>query len=122
MKNQLVKDLAIWMSKRENYKFVCDAPNDAEKQRRIQKLKSDFERQSNFANFAFSEVEDIGREDFLNDFSQERAETALIQIRRLLIQEDLKESLTGFIDAKNATAKRNRERRAAIQKGFQKNY
>ncbi len=125
MTKQSIKNLVAWMSHPSRFKFVNDAPNDFKKKRRIEKLKTEFESQSNFSSINFSNsgyVEDNGREDFLNDFANERAETALIEIKRHLIREDIQKTLVDRINAKNTIIRRNKEHKAKMQKQFSKNY
>ena len=120
--NNSTKNLAAWMSKSENYKVVCDAPNETKKRKRIQKLKSEFESQfSSITNFSNSDyVEDsIGVPTLDDDFAAERA---LTEIKRHLIRADLEKTLVGQIQAKNAITKRNAQRNLEFEKTLQKNY
>lgn len=123
MTNQSIKNLAVWMSYPSRFKFVNDAPNDFEKKRRIEQLKTEFESQLSFSSINFNNsgyVEDsTGVPNLDEDFAVERS---LAEIKRLAIKADLEKTLTGQIQAKNAITKRNKQRKLEFEKSLQKNY
>lgn len=96
------------MSRPENYNYVTAAKDYAEKRRRIEELNRRF-RQSNFSS---GYVEDDGNNSGItgDDFYlPERQETAINDIRRLLVKEDVRESTQDYLNRRNATIRRNRK-------------
>lgn len=55
-------------------------------------------------------------------FESERAESEILELKRELIRDDLKNSLTGFINAKNDITRRNRDHKSELEQLLQKNY
>ena len=115
--------LTEFLSVSANFQYICDAPNDFEKKRRIEQLKTEFESQSKFSSVNFNDsgyIEDSnGVPDLDENFAAERA---LLDIRRHIIRADLEKSLTGQIQAKNEITRRNKQRKLEFEKQLQKNY
>lgn len=122
MMNNSIKNLAAWMSRRENWNYVISAKDETEKTRRINELRQKFDA-SNFSSVNFNDsgyVEDSnGVPNLDENFAAERA---LFDIRRHLIRAELEKTLVPQINAKNATTKRNAQRKLEFQKQLQKNY
>ena len=122
MMKQSIKNLAAWMSKRENWNYVISAKDETEKTRRINELRKKFDA-SDFSSVNFNDsgyVEDsTGIPDLDENFAAERA---LLDIRRHLIRADLEKTLVPQLQAKNAITKRNAQRKAEFEKQLQKNY
>jgi hypothetical protein len=111
-----IKKLAAYMSKPEHFAFVNAAKDAKDRQLRINSLKRKFE-QSNFANFANSYVEDYGNPDA--DFLlPERQETALFDIKRLIVKHDVRDSIQEYVTKQNKIRQRNRQRVADTRKAF----
>ena len=119
-----IKKLAAFMSSKEIFSWVNSAENDIEKKRRIEAAKQKFLAQSQFASFAFAAVEDVGSPDAPDGIyddswlAPEKAETALNDIKRHIIREDIKSSTGDFVRRQNAVRIRNRQRIAEQQKAF----
>jgi len=111
-----IKKFAIYLSKPEHFQYVNAAKDANERQLRINSLKRKFE-QSNFANFANSYVEDYGNPDA--DFLlPERQETALFDIKRLIVKHDVRDSIQEYVTKQNKIRQRNRQRVADTRKAF----
>jgi hypothetical protein len=109
-----IKKLAQFMSKPEHFAFVNAAKDANEKQLRINSLKRKFE-QSNFAKFANSYVEDYGNPDA--DFLlPERQETALFDIKRLIVKHDVRDSTQRFILQRRSVIEANKKKKAEAER------
>ncbi len=103
------------MSKPEHFKFVNDSQNDLEKRKRIEILKTQFEKQSNFASFAFAAVEDNGNEsgiydDFADFNKAAKAESALFDIKRIVARHSVADSIKQFVLKRNMEAQKKKEK------------
>jgi hypothetical protein len=109
-----IKKLAQFMSRPEHFRYVNAAKDANEKQLRINSLKRKF-GQSNFANFANSYVEDYGNPDA--DFLlPERQETALFDIKRLIVKHDVRDSIKEYVLQRNSTIAANKKKKAEAAK------
>lgn len=112
-----IKKFAIYLSKPEHFQYVNGAKDAKDRQLRINSLKRKFER-SNFADFT-GYVD--GNPDGVNDdaFGQpERQETALFDIKRLIVKHDVRDSVREYVLKQNKIRQRNRQRIADTRKAF----
>lgn len=121
-----------FMSEPENFAYVCEATDAADKRKRIAELKKRYDAQfSSVVNFGDNgswvtamggRGEEIVNEEFsfMNDaefdfasFNEKaKQEAAMSEIRRLTLSHTIRDNLRQWILKKNAIAKRNRERKA----------
>jgi hypothetical protein len=120
-----IQELAKFMSSKENFKFVNDAPNDLEKKKRIEILKAQFEKQSNFASFAFAATEDIGNPSnaFFDDEASGYPQYDGVQkVRRVVEDARAKQDAVAYADARNKVIRAGRERaKKNLSKPFEYN-
>jgi hypothetical protein len=117
-----IKKLAAYMSKPEHFKFVNDSQNDLEKRKRIEILKTQFDKQSgNFSSVNFSaDIADCGNEfggvydsdDFATFNQKAKEHTAFNDIKRLTVVHLVKESIKKFLLQRNSVIKANKAKKA----------
>ena len=107
------------MSHPSRFKFVNDAQTDIEKKRRIEQLKTEFDRQSNFASFANAYVEDFGNPtaDIEGCYPEYNP---VERVRRIVENEKAKLDATDYAAKVNANIRRNRQRQHESKKAFEK--
>jgi hypothetical protein len=119
------QELAKFMSSKENFKFICDSPNETEKKKRIEILKTQFEKQSNFASFAFAAVEDSGNPDnaFFDDEANGYPQYDGVQkVRRIVEDARAKSDAVAYAEARNKAIRAGRERaKKNLSKPFEYN-
>jgi hypothetical protein len=110
-----IKKFAIYLSKPEHFQYVNAAKDANERQLRINSLRRKFD-QSDFANFTgFTD----GNPDGVNDdaFGQpERTETALFDIKRLIVKHDVRDSVKEYVLQRNSTIAANKKKKAEAAK------
>ncbi len=114
-------ELAKYLSQKSHFDYLNSSIDDSERKRRLAELKRKFESQSKFASFSDSGyIEDsTGIPDLDENFAVERS---LAEIKRLVIRAELEKTLVPQIQVKNATTKRNAQRKLEFEKQLQKNY
>jgi hypothetical protein len=110
-----IKKFAIYLSKPEHFQYVNAAKDANERQLRINSLRRKFD-QSDFANFTgFTD----GNPDGVNDdaFGQpERTETALFDIKRLIVKHDVRDSTQRFILQRRSVIEANKKKKAEAER------
>lgn len=119
-----MKTLTKFLSENNNFDYINSSVDALQRKQRLAELRQKFNSQSSFASVNFSNsgyVEDsTGVPSLLdNDFAAERA---LAEIKQHLIRADLEKTLVGRINARNVITRRNKERKAEMQKEFSKKY
>ncbi len=101
--NQLIK----FMSQPANFKFICDSPDAATKQKRIAELKKRFESQSNFANFS-ADISDLGNpsgvydsDDFATFNQKAKEKTAFDNLRLITARHNVRDSARAYALQRN---------------------
>jgi hypothetical protein len=106
------------MSEKNNFAYVCSAPDSATKQKRIAELKQKFQSQSNFANFS-ADIADLGNpsgvydsDDFATFNIKAKQHTAFNDIKRLTVVHSVKDSIKQYLLSRNSVIKANRAKKA----------
>ncbi len=113
-----MKALIKFMSEKNNFAYVCSAPDSATKQKRIAELKQKFQSQSNFANFS-ADIADLGNpsgvydsDDFATFNIKAKQHTAFNDIKRLTVVHSVKDSIKQYLLSRNSVIKANRAKKA----------
>jgi hypothetical protein len=109
------KEFIKFISTKEIFSWVNAAENETEKRRRIEAAKQKFLAQSNFSSVAAfnnPEIEDSNGFDFWNDERDGYPQyDGVMKVRAVVERERARLDAIAWANARNATAKANRDKR-----------
>jgi hypothetical protein len=111
-----MKALIKFMSEKNNFAYVCSAPDSATKQKRIAELKQKFQSQSDFAKFS-ADIADLGNpsgvydsDDFATFNQKAKEKAAFDDIKRLTLVHSVKDSVKTYLLQRNSVIKANKDK------------